>query len=153
MFFRKRVKRETITGKGKEDTKALHKIFDVLNYTPVRYGFLSSWMSFMESAEGVIRKRLSNVNVSADSLNAGAKTNGYVCMFDPWIDAMALPAFSNGKEQYENHMSLIYHQKGVLQGEIAKARQQLDDLRGDLADLDSQLTYYKELEQKQKGRV
>lgn len=151
MFFRKRVKRETITGKGKEDTKALHKIFDVLNYTPVRYGFLSSWILFTDTAREALRKKISNI--SADSLNAGAKTNGYVCMFDPWIDAMALPAFSNGKEQYENHMSLIYHQKGVLQGEIAKARQQLDDLRDDLADLDSQLTYYKELEQKQKGRV
>lgn len=151
MFFRKRVKRETITGKGKEVTKALRKIFDVLNYTPVRYGFLRSWLLFFDSADAAIRKTLRKV--SADSLNGGAKTNGYVCMFDPWIDAMALPAFSNGKEQYENHMSLIYHQKGVLQGEITKARLQLDDLRGDLADLDSQLTYYKELEQKQKGRV
>ena len=37
--------------------------------------------------------------------------------------------------------------------DVLRARQQLDDLRGDLADLDSQLTYYKELEQKQKGRV
>ena len=55
MFFRKRVKRETITGKGKEDTKALHKIFDVLNYTPVRYGFLSSWILFTDTAREALR--------------------------------------------------------------------------------------------------
>ena len=148
-IFRKKPKRETLTGKGKEDTKALHKIFDVLNYTPVRYGFLNSWLTFMDSAEEIIRKKLSKVSV--DSLNAGAKTNGYVSMFDPWIDTMALPAFANGKEQYENHMSLIRHQGGVLQGDITRAQLQLDALKEDLDELDSQLAYYKVLEQKRRA--
>ncbi len=148
-IFHRRAKRETLTGKGKEDTKALHKIFDVLNYTPVRYGFLNSWLSFMDSAEDLFRKKLNKVSI--DSLNAGAKTNNYVSMFDPYIEAMAQPAFASGKEQYENHMSLIHHQKGVLQGERKKAQLLLEDLRADLKELDLQLAYYKELEQKRRG--
>jgi len=148
LIFRKKTKRDTPAGKGKEDTTAFRKIFDVLNYTPVRYGFLQSWLVFMDSAEDIFRKKLSQVSI--DSLNAGAKTNGYVSMFDPYIDTMALPAYANGQEQYENHMAVINHQKGVLRGEITKAQQQLENLKSDLSELDAQLDYYKELAQQRR---
>lgn len=148
-IFRNRTKRKTPTGKGKEDTTAFRKIFDVLNYTPVRYGFLKTWLVFMNSSEDIFRKKLSQVSI--DSLNAGAKTNGYVSMFDPYIEAMAFPAYANGEEQYENHMSIIHHQGGVLRGEITKAQQLLENLRSDLSDLDEQLEYYRQLERKRRG--
>ena len=147
-IFQKKPKRETPAGKGKEDTTAFRKIFDVLNYTPVRYGFLKSWLVFMDSAEDIFRKKLSQVTI--DSLNAGAETNGYVAAFDPYIEAMALPAYANAKEQYENHMAVIHLQEGKLRGEITKAQQQLENLKSDLADLDAQLDYYKKLEQKRR---
>lgn len=148
-IFRQKPKRDTPAGKGKEDTTAFRKVFNVLNYTPVRYGFLKSWVSFMNSAEDIFRKKLSRVSI--DSLNAGAKTNGYVAIFDPYIETMALPVFANGKEQYENHMAVIHHQKGVLRGEITKAQQELVNLKSDLCYIDEQLDYYRGLEQKRRG--
>lgn len=141
LMIHKKTKRDTPAGKGKEDTTDFRKIFDVLNYTPVRYGFLKSWLVFMDSAEGIFRKKLSRVSV--DSLNAE--------MFDAYIEAMAFPAYANGKEQYQNHMSIIHHQKGVLQGEITKAKLLLEDLRIDLSELEEELAFYRELEQKRRN--
>ncbi|MDE6937424.1 MAG: hypothetical protein K2O98_13465 [Lachnospiraceae bacterium] len=66
-------------------------------------------------------------------------------MFDPYIDSVMEQMKGFAKEQYTNHIHLINHHKGILEGELALAGGHMEDLKKDLEELNQEISTYKQL--------
>lgn len=147
MFGKKKPQRELVRGNGRDAIPLQHTLFETLNYTPVPYGFLTSWLDFRSNTPELLRKTASSMQL--DALNAGADTNGDRCVFDPLLRAAAEPARQSGQAQYLEHLTVINHQDSLLRGEVCRAERMLKELQEERSALQEELNRFTETE---KGR-
>ncbi len=133
-------KKNRAVGRGKEQARAFHKEFDVLNYTPIDYKYLASYVQFKETAEQKFRKVIEKMTID-DLCDT---------MFDCLIDAKGQEMKAFAGDQYTYHMYNIKIDKGVADGEIIKAKLHLADLQKDLEELEEKREKYNQLK-KEKG--
>lgn len=131
-FFKK--KRRAI-GKGADEVVSLHKTMEVLNCTPVDYKYTVQYVNFVREAQAKFSKIIDKISVDdfCDS------------MFDAWIDANVKQMKTSAKEQYTNHMHVIDHHRGILDGELVIAKGHLENLKQDLTALEDEIAGYQEL--------
>lgn len=122
-------------GKGTDKPESFRKEFDVLNYTPADYQYTERYVRFVNQAESMFGRVINRVSV--DELCSD--------MFDPYIDSVMEQMKGFAKEQYTNHIHLINHHKGILEGELALACGHMEDLKKDLEELNQEISTYKQL--------
>lgn len=132
-LFRKKKKRAV--GKGLDELPALCKEFEVLNRTPVDYRYERWYVEFLDSAEGLFRKALRRI--ATDDLSGD--------ILDAYIDSVSKRMEDSAKDQYNYHMSIIQHHKGILDGDIALAKGHLKNLQEDEAELEQNLDFYRNI--------
>lgn len=132
-LFRKKKKRAV--GKGLEEMPALCKEFEVLNRTPVDYKYESWYVNFLNNAESIFRKAVRRI--STDDLSGD--------MLDAYIESVVRRMKDSAKEEYDYHMSVIQHHKGILEGDIALAEGHLKNLRQDQTELEQNLDFYRNI--------
>lgn len=132
-LFRKKKKRAV--GKGLDELPALCKEFEVLNRTPVDYRYERWYVEFLDSAEGLFRKALRRI--ATDDLSGD--------ILDAYIDSVSKRMVDSAKDQYNYHMSIIGHHKGILDGDIALAKGHLKNLQEDEAELEQNLDFYRNI--------
>lgn len=128
-------KKRRAVGKGVDEMPALCKEFEVLNRTPVDYKYESWYVNFLNNAEPVFRKALRRT--ATDDLSGD--------ILDAYIDSVIQRMQDSAKEQYDYHMSVIQHHKGILDGDIALAKGHLKNLRQDEAELEQNLEFYRNI--------
>ena len=129
MRFLKRKK----TAVENEEISALRKEFEVLNRVPVDYQYDDWYKKFLNNAEAVFRKAVSRIPV--DDLNGD--------VLDAYIDSVILRMQDSAKTQYNDHLSMILHHKGIVEGDMILARGHLINLKQDLGDLERTLNIYR----------
>lgn len=122
-----------IVGKGKEESVSLRKEFEVLNCTPVDYKYTAQYADFITHASDDFEKMIDKASVD-DLCDT---------MLDSYIDAKVNQMKQSVKEQYTQHLQVIGHHKGVLDGEIVRASGFLDHLEEDIHTLDQEIEAYK----------
>ena len=132
-LFRKKKKRAV--EKGLDELPALCKEFEVLNRTPTDYKYESWYVEFLDSAEGLFRKALRRT--ATDDLSGD--------MLDAYIDSVTKRMKSASQVQYNYHMSIIGHHKGILEGDIALAKGHLKNLQQDKVELEQNLDFYRNI--------
>ena len=128
-------KKRRAVGKGVDEMPALCKNFEVLNRTPVDYKYESWYVNFLNNAEPVFRKALRRT--ATDDLSGD--------ILDAYIDSVIQRMQDSAKEQYDYHMSVIQHHKGILDGDIALAKGHLKNLQEDEAELEQNLDFYRNI--------
>ena len=103
MRFLKRKK----TAVENEEISALRKEFEVLNRVPVDYQYDDWYKKFLNNAETIFKKAVSRIPV--DDLSGD--------MLDAYIDSVILRMRDSARMQYEDHLSMILHHKGIVEGE------------------------------------
>ena len=134
-LFRRKYK---AVGKGSEEIVALQKEFEVLNCTPLDYRYTDWYADFLSNAESIFRKAVHRT--PTDDLSGD--------MLDSYIDSVTGRMKRSGREQYDYHMNVIRHNKGLLDGELVLARGHLRNLREDERELSQQIEAYKNLKQR-----
>ncbi len=129
MRFFKRKK----TAVENEEISALRKEFEVLNRVPVDYQYDDWYKKFLNNAEVIFRKAVSRIPV--DDLSGD--------MLDVYIDSVILRMQDSAKAQYDDHLSMILHHKGIVEGDMILARGHLINLKQDLSELEQTLDLYK----------
>lgn len=129
MRFLKRKKTAVENG----EISALRKEFEVLNRVPVDYQYDDWYKKFLNNAEAVFRKAVSRIPV--DDLNGD--------VLDAYIDSVILRMQDSAKAQYNDHLSMILHHKGIVEGDMILARGHLINLKQDLGDLERTLNTYR----------
>ena len=115
------------------EISALRKEFEVLNRVPVDYQYDDWYKKFLNNAEAVFRKAVSRIPV--DDLNGD--------VLDAYIDSVILRMQDSAKTQYNDHLSMILHHKGIVEGDMILARGHLINLKQDLGDLERTLNIYR----------
>ncbi len=134
-LFRRKFK---AVGKGAEEMPALQKAFEVLNRTPIDYRYTDWYADFLSNAESIFRKAVHRALI--DGFNGD--------MLDSYIDSVVGRMKRSAQEQYEYHMNVIQHHKGILNGELVLARGHLENLREDERELNQKIEEYKNLKQR-----
>ena len=116
-----------------EEISALRKEFEVLNRVPVDYQYDNWYKKFLDNAEPIFRKAVSRIPV--DDLNGD--------MLDGYIDSIVLRMQDSAKAQYDDHLSMILHHKGIVEGDMVLARGHLANLKQDQKDLEKTLDFYR----------
>lgn len=129
MRFLKRKK----TAVENEEISALRKEFEVLNRVPVDYQYDDWYKKFLNDAEAIFRKAVSRIPV--DDLSGD--------MLDAYVDSVTLRMQDSAKAQYNDHLSMILHHKGIVEGDMILARGHLINLKQDLGDLERTLNIYR----------
>lgn len=129
MSFLKRKK----TAVENEEISAIRKEFEVLNRVPVDYQYDDWYKRFLNNAETIFRKAVSRIPV--DDLNGD--------VLDAYIDSVILRMQDSAKTQYNDHLSMILHHKGIVEGDMILARGHLINLKQDLGDLERTLNIYR----------
>lgn len=114
---------------------ALCKNFEVLNRSPVDYKYESWYANFLNNAESIFRKAVRRT--ATDDLSGD--------ILDAYIDSVIQRMQDSAKEQYNYHMSVIQHHKGILDGDIALAKGHLKNLQQDEAELEQNLDFYRSI--------
>lgn len=129
MSFLKRKK----TAVENEEILALRKEFEVLNRVPVDYQYDDWYKRFLNNAETIFRKAVSRIPV--DDLSGD--------MLDAYIDSVILRMQDSAKAQYNDHLSMILHHKGIVEGDMILARGHLVNLKQDQRDIEKTLDLYR----------
>lgn len=117
---------------------ALQKEFEVLNRTPVDYRYTDWYADFLSNAESNFRKAV--YRTPTDDLSGD--------MLDSYIDSVTGRMKRSGREQYDYHMNVILHHKGILDGDLVLARGHLKNLREDERELNQKIEEYRNLKQR-----
>lgn len=128
-------KKRRKVGKGVDEMPALCKNFEVLNRSPVDYKYESWYANFLNNAESIFRKAVRRT--ATDDLSGD--------ILDAYIDSVIQRMQDSAKEQYNYHMSVIQHHKGILDGDIALAKGHLKNLQQDEAELEQNLDFYRSI--------
>ena len=64
-------------------------------------------------------------------------------VLDAFIDSVILRMQDSAKTQYNDHLSMILHHKGIVEGDMILARGHLINLKQDLGDLERTLNIYR----------
>lgn len=134
MRISKRRKYKSI-GKGADKDVHIFKEIDVLNYVPIEYRYTQKWTDFNNMAENYFRKVVAKTNI--DELDHD--------MFDALIDAEMEDMMTSAKEQYTHHIRTIYSNRGIVNGQIERARKKLESLEADNARYDDDIAKYTKL--------
>lgn len=129
MRFLKRKK----TAVENEEISALRKEFEVLNRVPVDYQYDDWYKKFLNNAETIFKKAVSRIPV--DDLSGD--------MLDAYIDSVILRMRDSARMQYEDHLSMILHHKGIVEGDMVLARGHLVNLKQDQRDIEKTLDLYR----------
>ena len=129
MRFLKRKK----TAVENEEISALRREFVLLNRVPVDYQYDDWYKKFLNNAEAIFRKAVSRIPV--DDLSGD--------MLDAYIDSVILRMQDSAKAQYDDHLSMVLHHKGIVEGDMILARGHLINLKQDLGDLERTLNIYR----------
>lgn len=113
-FFKKRKKDKTDTGRGTTETRSFAKKIEVLNFVPIDYRLNVYFYEYLKNPEKHFEDSLKRV--STDDLCVG--------MFEPEIDSVCNIQRASSKEQLNDHLNTILHDKGILSG--AKKRIEAD---------------------------
>ena len=132
IFSRKYVRSE---GKGSDQIEAFRKEIEVLNYTPVDYQYTEAYWKFRENAEKFFRDELNKIPINELCTS----------VFDSRIRSETEKMKKSAKEQYTNHMQVIRHHSGILNGQLTLARGHQKNLKQDLETLEGELEKYKQL--------
>lgn len=116
-----------------EEISALRKEFEVLNRVPVDYQYDNWYKKFLDNAETIFRKAVSKIPV--DDLCGN--------MLDAYIDSVILRMRDSARAQYEDHLSMILHHKGIVEGDMVLARGHLVNLKQDQRDIEKTLDLYR----------
>ena len=131
-LFRRKFK---AVGKGAEEMPALQKEFEVLNRTPLDYQYEGWYANFLSNAESIFRKAVHRA--PTDDLSGN--------MLDSYIDSVTGRMKRSAREQYDYHMNVIQHNKGILEGDLVLARGHLENLREDERELSQKIEELKNL--------
>lgn len=125
-------------GKGTDKTVTLVKEFEVLNCTPIDYSYTPEFSRFLSVAEEYFRKIVQKTSI--DELNCD--------MFDNYIQSITDKMKSSAKEQYTYHVHMISHHRGLVDGELVKAKGHRTNLKKDLEDIENDINRYKEIKKR-----
>lgn len=131
MRISKRRKYKSI-GKGAERDVHIFKEIDICNYAPIEYRYTRKWTDFNNIAESYFRKIVAKTNI--DELDHD--------MFDALIDAEMEDMLTSAKEQYTHHTRTIYSNRGIVNGQIERAKKKLESLEADNARYDDEIEKY-----------
>lgn len=134
MRISKRRKHKSI-GKGAECDVHIFKEIDICNYVPIEYRYTRKWTDFNNAAESYFRKVVAKTNI--DELDHD--------MFDALIDAEMADMLTSAKEQYTHHARTIYSNRGIVNGQIERARNKLASLEADNTRYDDEIEKYTKL--------
>ncbi len=134
MRINKQRKRKLI-GKGLDKDVHILKEIDICNYVPIEYRFTQKWADFNNAAESYFRRVVAKTNI--DELDDD--------MFDALIDAEMTDMLTSAKEQYTHHTRTIYSARGIVNGQIMKAKSKLESLDADNARYDKEIEKYTKL--------
>lgn len=137
MRIYKRRKHKSI-GKGADKDVHIFKEIDVLNYVPIEYRYTRKWTDFNNIAESYFRKVVAKTNI--DELDHD--------MFDALIDSEMTDMLTSAKEQYTHHTRTIYNHRGIVNGQIERARNKLESLETDNTRYDDEITKFTKLKDK-----
>lgn len=132
LFRRKYVRSE---GKGSDEIETFQKEIKVLNYTPVDYQYTLEYWKFWKNSEKFFRDEIKKIPIN----------DLCAAIFNPRIRSETEKMKKSAKEQYRNHMQLIRHLAGILNGDLVMARRHQENLRQDLGELEKNLEKYKQL--------
>lgn len=122
-------------GKGSDEIETFQKEIKVLNYTPVDYQYTLEYWKFWKNAEKFFQDELKKIPIN----------DLCAAVFNPRIRSETEKMKKSAKEQYRNHMQLIRHLAGILNGDLVMARRHQENLRQDLWELEENLKKYKQL--------
>ena len=122
-------------GKGSDEIETFRKEIEVLNYTPVDYQYTLEYWKFWKNAEKFFRDELNKIPIN----------DLCAAVFNPRIRSETEKMKKSAKEQYRNHMQLIRHQVGILNGNLVMAGRHQENLKQDLKELEENLEKYKQL--------
>lgn len=122
-------------GKGSDEIETFRKEIKVLNYTPMDYQYTLEYWKFWKNAEKFFRDELKKIPIN----------DLCATVFNPRIRSETEKMKKSVKEQYRNHMQLIRHQVGILNGDLVMARRHQENLRQDLKELEENLEKYRQL--------
>lgn len=105
-FFKKRKKDKSDTGRGTTETRSFAKKIEVLNYVPVDYKRNSFYYAYLNNPEKHFEDALKRV--TTDDLCVG--------LFEPEIVSVCNLQRASAKEQLNDHLNTILHDKGILSG-------------------------------------
>lgn len=134
MRISKRRKYRSI-GKGADRDVHIFSEIDVLNYVPIEYRYTRKWTDFNDMAESYFRKIVTKTNI--DELDHD--------MFDALIDAEMADMLTSAKEQYTHHTRTIYSNRGIVNGQLERARKKLESLEADKDRYDDEIAKYTKL--------
>lgn len=134
MRIHKRRKHMSI-GKGADKDVHIFKEIDVLNYVPIEYRYTQKWTDFNNMAESYFRKVVAKTNI--DELDHD--------MFDALIDSEMTDMLTSAKEQYTYHIRTIYSHRGIVSGQIEKAKSKLESLEADNVRYGEEIAKYTKL--------
>ena len=117
---------------------ALQKEFEVLNRTPLDYQYEGWYANFLSSAESIFRKAVDRA--PTDDLSGD--------ILDSYIDSVTGRMKRSGREQYDYHINVIQHHKGILEGDLVLARGHLKNLHEDERELNQKIEALKNLKQR-----
>lgn len=133
-FFRKK---KRAVGKGTDKVVTLRKEFEVLNCTPIDYMYSTDFIEFIKKIKNELKQIIQKLSI--DELCED--------VMDYYIDSKINEMKAIAKEQYTYHMEIIHQHKGLLDGELARARGHYNNLEGDLEELEKELKLYKEIKE------
>lgn len=122
-------------GKGAEKDVHIFKEIDICNYVPIEYRYTRKWTDFNNIAENYFRKVVGQTNIDE------------LCddMFDALIDGEMMDMLTSAKEQYTHHTRTIYSNRGIVNGQIERAKAKFESLQADNARYDEEIAKYTKL--------
>ena len=138
MKWFKNKKENKANGKGADECVVLHKIFEVLNYTPKDYLYTVEYADFLQHAEQYLRKILHSMAIDDQSAKE--------LQVKHLIDMITRRMECSVEEQFTNHMDLNYHIQGVLRGSLAGAKIYMKNLKEDEEAFEKVIAYCEELQ-------
>lgn len=135
-FFKKRKKDKSDTGRGTTGTRSFAKKIEVLNYVPVDYKLNSFYYAYLNNPEKHFEDALKRVTI--DDLCVG--------MLEPEIVSICNLQRASAKEQLNDHLNTILHDKGILSGAKRRIETNLDFLYEDLQGLRQELNRLKAIQ-------
>lgn len=133
LFRRKKYVRSE--GKGSDEIETFQKEIKVLNYTPVDYQYTLEYWKFWKNSEKFFRDEIKKIPIN----------DLCAAVFNPRIHSETEKMKKSAKKQYGNHMQLIRHLAGILNGDLVMARRHQENLRQDLWELEENLKKYRQL--------
>ena len=129
----KRIKNHSVK---KTPLVVVMKGIEVENLTPVSYKRTKRWAKFTENGEAYFK---ANIPEKPDAL--------CYALFDPLIDSKANIEKESLFQQYEDHLTIIKHDGGVLLGFLEKYQKHKENLQADLERVTAELEQLKKIKE------